>query len=182
MERLYADLLAEHAERLGDHAVRGEAWNQAVLHLARAGAKAMSAAAFPEAAHHFSRALEAMTHLPDSRRAREDRVDLLFHLHDALLPLAQYERVGDVLREAEAVACGLDGRRQGRAYSYLSHYAWVAERDKDNLRAIEYAGRSLSREPRESARWRSWRTSIWAKSPTLAATRGVPSRPSRETA
>ena len=142
MEGLYADRLVEHAERLGDHAILGEEWARAIVHLTRAGAKAISAAAYHEAAVHFGRALEAQARLPESRQAREQRVDLLFHLHDALLPLGEYDRVRDALAEAEALATALDDRRRlGRGYAYLSHYAWIAV--GDNRRADEYAHRAL---------------------------------------
>jgi class 3 adenylate cyclase/tetratricopeptide (TPR) repeat protein len=143
MEHVYADRLVEHAERLGDHAMRGEEWDRAIVHLTRAGAKAISAAAYQEAAVHFGRALEALARLPESRHAREQRADLLFHLHDALLPLGEYDRIRDVLAEAEALVTALDDRRRlGRGYSYLSHYAWIAV--GDNRRAHEYAHRALA--------------------------------------
>jgi tetratricopeptide (TPR) repeat protein len=151
MERLYAPRLAEHAERLGDHALRGEAWDRAVIHLGRAGAKAIWAAAFHEAALHFGRALQALARLPESRQAREQRVDLLFHLHDALLPLGHHDRIRDALHEAETLASALDDRRRlGRAYSYLSHHAWIAV--GDNRRAVEYARRALAL-ARAEANW-----------------------------
>ena len=44
IEALYSGRLAEHVERLADHACRGEVWEKAVLYLRQAGAKASAAA------------------------------------------------------------------------------------------------------------------------------------------
>ena len=67
IERLYADRLTEHVERLAHHAVRGEVWEKAVTYLRQAGAKAFARSANREAATCFEQALAALTHLPETR-------------------------------------------------------------------------------------------------------------------
>jgi class 3 adenylate cyclase len=47
MERLYADRLVEHIDRLGHHALRAEQWETAADYLRQAGHKAVSRSAFP---------------------------------------------------------------------------------------------------------------------------------------
>jgi hypothetical protein len=69
-------------------------------------------------------------------------VDVRFELHDALLPVGEYARIRDVLAEVENVAQSLgDRHRLGRAYSYISHNAWIDL--ADNERAADYAARAL---------------------------------------
>src|SRR5207249_10106115 len=45
IETLYADRLAEHIDRLAHHAIRGEAWEKAVIYLRQAGAKSAARSA-----------------------------------------------------------------------------------------------------------------------------------------
>src|SRR5262249_42465293 len=49
IEGLYPERLAEHVERLAHHALRGEAWEQAVTYLQQAGTKAGERSAHPQA-------------------------------------------------------------------------------------------------------------------------------------
>jgi predicted ATPase/class 3 adenylate cyclase len=142
MEEAYAERIGEQAQRVGEHAFRSEDWQRAARYLRQAGAKALSKAALADAAAQFERALTALEHLPATPQTLEQRVDVRFSLHDALLPMGAYKRIVDVVREAEAVASELDDRRRlGRAYSYLSHHAWIALADHDS--AIAYAERAL---------------------------------------
>lgn len=65
-----------------------------------------------------------------------------FGLHDALLPLGEYPRIRDVLREVETLAQPIgDRQRLGRAYSYICHNAWIDL--ADNERAADYVARTL---------------------------------------
>src|SRR5262245_25712098 len=75
-ERLYADRLPEQAERLAQHAFRGEVWDKAVMYCRQAGTKAFARSAHREAVACCEQALEALTHLPDSRAAQEQAIDL----------------------------------------------------------------------------------------------------------
>src|SRR5262249_4460007 len=49
LEPLAGDRLADHVERLADHAVRGEVWDKALVYCRQAGAKAMERSASREA-------------------------------------------------------------------------------------------------------------------------------------
>src|SRR5262249_32717531 len=64
IESLYRQRLAEHVERLAHHALRGEAWDKAVVYLHQAGQKAAERSAYREATAAYEQALEALRHLP----------------------------------------------------------------------------------------------------------------------
>src|SRR6266542_5886547 len=64
IERIQADRLGEHVERLAHHAIRGEEWAKAVSYLRQAAAKAASRASNQEAVALLEQALQALTHLP----------------------------------------------------------------------------------------------------------------------
>ena len=83
-ERLYADRLTEQAERLAQHAFRGEVWDKAVAYCRQAGTKALARSALREAVACFEQALAALTHLPESRATQEQAIDLRFDLRNAL--------------------------------------------------------------------------------------------------
>jgi hypothetical protein len=85
IERLHADRLNEHVERLASHAVRGEAWEQAVTYLYEAGTKAFRRSAVVEAAAYFAQAVEiAGARLPDTPARRRQELRLLLALGPAL--------------------------------------------------------------------------------------------------
>src|SRR5499425_1582751 len=117
IERCYPDRLAEHVERLAHHAVRGELWQEAVLYLRQAGAKAMARLANREAASCFEQALVSLQRLPETRERLEQAIDLRFDLRTALHPLGEFERILGSLREAEDLARALhDQRRLGQMF------------------------------------------------------------------
>jgi len=124
-ERLYAERLPEHVERLAHHAVQGELWDKAVVYLRQAGAKAVQRSAAREALTFFDRAVEAVEHLPEGREKAALGVDLRFDLQRVHQLLGQLERMLDRLREAEALAESLgDKRRQGRLTAHLARCHW----------------------------------------------------------
>ena len=59
MEKVYAGRLAEHVERLSQHAYRGQLWQEAVQYLKQAGDKALARSAIQEAVAYFDQALKA---------------------------------------------------------------------------------------------------------------------------
>src|SRR5262249_27030856 len=75
-ERLYVERLADHIERLGDHAYEGELWEKAVVYLRRAGVKAALRSAGREAAARFERAKAAVDRLPPTPANQEGRMQL----------------------------------------------------------------------------------------------------------
>ncbi|HEV8584708.1 MAG TPA: AAA family ATPase, partial [Methylomirabilota bacterium] len=112
MARLYPDRQAELVERLADHAFLGGLWDRALFYLRQAGVKALSHSANREAADFLERALTALEHLPETRERTEQAIDLRFDLRTALLPLGEFARMTEHLREAERLAETLGDRRR----------------------------------------------------------------------
>ncbi len=141
IERLNADRLAEHVERLAHHALRGEVWPKAVAYLRQAGAKAASRAANREAVMLFEQALAALGRLPEGRESMERGIDLRLDLRPPLLQMGQLERVLALSHEAEGMAEKLgDEERLARVYTYLINYYYLKG---DHELAIEYGERCL---------------------------------------
>jgi tetratricopeptide (TPR) repeat protein len=141
IERLWPDRLAEHAERLTHHAMRGEAWDRAVIHARQAGAKAASRSLHRDAVAYLEQALAALDHLPESRESVTEAIDLRLDLRNSLHPLAEHERIAENLAAAERLAVGLeDPLREARVLGYLSmHFGVVGP----PVRALEHAERAL---------------------------------------
>jgi class 3 adenylate cyclase/tetratricopeptide (TPR) repeat protein len=119
IERLHADRVVEHVERLAHHARQGEVWDKAVRYLRQAGAKAFLRSAHREAATCFEQALDALRRLPEHPDAIAESLDLRFDLRNALQPLGETGRMGALLDEAEALAEAVgDQRRLGRTLTY----------------------------------------------------------------
>ena len=142
IEALYTERLAEQAERLAHHALRGEAWEKAVRYCRQAGLRSTARSALREAAAYFERALEALGRLPERRETLEQGIDLRLDLRTALTPLADHARAFEYLRQAEALAGAIeDQRRLAAASSGLSGYfRLMGELDQ----AIAYAQRGLA--------------------------------------
>ena len=131
LETLYPDRLAEHVERLADHAFRGEMWDKAVAYFQQAGAKAATHSAYREAVTCFEQALVALRHLPRNRDMYKQAIDLRFELRNVLFPLGERERIFQYLREAESLAkAHNDQCRLGRVFSYMTrHFLHTADYD-----------------------------------------------------
>src|SRR5712692_6867293 len=71
MERLHADHLDEHIERLAHHALRGDLREKAVHYLRQAGLKAAARSALPDALPWFEQALGILEALPESQSTLE---------------------------------------------------------------------------------------------------------------
>ena len=74
IERLYADRLNEHVERLAHHALRGQLWDKAVRYSRQAGNRALDRSGPPGGARHFEQARAAL-----QRTAREPGADRAAH-------------------------------------------------------------------------------------------------------
>jgi tetratricopeptide (TPR) repeat protein len=116
-------------------------WDKALTYLGKMGHQAAARSANREAVACFEQALEALSHLPDERRHREQAVDLRFALRSALHPLGQFTAALQHLRTAEGLAEELgDQRRHGRALAYMAnHFWWMG----DHRRAVESGQRAL---------------------------------------
>ena len=120
LERLAPERVAEQAERLAHHALRGELWEKAVVYLRQAGLRAMARAAYRAAIAHLERALKALRHLPETRETTELTIDIRLDLRNALGPLGDYARMGEHLHEAEVRARTLgDPHRLGRMATFM---------------------------------------------------------------
>ena len=121
IERLYADRLAEHVERLAHHALRADDWQRAVTYARTAGDKARERWTLRESATWFEQALGGVSNLPESRESRELTVDLCLDLRNVLSPLGADREIVEHLRLAETIASTLgDQQRLGRVYSVMS--------------------------------------------------------------
>jgi class 3 adenylate cyclase/tetratricopeptide (TPR) repeat protein len=120
IERLSPERIAEQAERLAHHALRGELWEKAVGYLRQAGLRTMARAANREAIGHLEQALEALRWLPENRETTERTIDIRLDLRNAFQPLGDLARTGEHLREAEALARTLgDRHRLGRIATFM---------------------------------------------------------------
>src|SRR5205814_1235867 len=120
IEQLSTERVAEQAERLAHHALRGELWEQAVAYLRQAGLRAMARAANREAIAHLEEALAALRRLPEIRETTELTIDIRLDLRNALLPLGDLARMGEHLHEAEVLARTLgDQHRLGRIATFM---------------------------------------------------------------
>jgi len=127
IERLHADRLVEHVERLAHHARQGEVWDKAVRYLRQAGAKLFLRSANREAVTCFEQALDALRRLPETPDTIAESLDIRFDLRNALVPLGEGGRIGALLDEAEALAEAVgDQRRLGRALNYKVIQFWLA--------------------------------------------------------
>jgi class 3 adenylate cyclase/tetratricopeptide (TPR) repeat protein len=123
LERLAPERLAEQVDRLAHHAFRGEVWDKAVAYGRQAGAKALARSAYREAVTAFEQALTALQHLPENQDTLAQAIDLRFDLRLALVPLGEYGRIFDSLRDAERLAEALgDQRRLGWAAALMINF------------------------------------------------------------
>ncbi|MGH8070813.1 MAG: tetratricopeptide repeat protein [Candidatus Entotheonellia bacterium] len=142
LEGLHADHLAEQVERLAHHALRGEVWDKALRYCRQAGEKATARSACREAVECFEEALNALTHLPETRATREQAIDLRFALYAVLMPLGNSGRILACLREAESLAVTLNDQRRLRQVALFlpNHFYRMGAYDQ----AVAAAQRALA--------------------------------------
>jgi class 3 adenylate cyclase/tetratricopeptide (TPR) repeat protein len=142
LEALAGDGVAEQAERLAHHAVRGEVWAKALAYCRQAGQKAMARSVHREAVGYFEQALGALSHLPETRETHGQAIDLRLALRNALFPSGDLGRILAYLYEAEVLAEALDDpRRLGQVSLFLSNcFRHLGEHDQ----AIAAAQRALA--------------------------------------
>jgi tetratricopeptide (TPR) repeat protein len=141
LERVQAERLGEHVDRLAHHAVRGEVWEKAVAYLRQAAAKAASRAGNEEAVALLDQALQILVHLPDGRSKLELAIDIRLELRPPLLQLGRLPEVLQLSKEAEELGTELgDESRLARVYSYLVNYHYL--KGEPDL-AIDYGERCL---------------------------------------
>jgi class 3 adenylate cyclase/tetratricopeptide (TPR) repeat protein len=124
--QLSPERVAEQAERLAHHAMRGELWEKAIAYLRQAGLRAMARSANREAIAHLEQALGALRRLPESRETTELTIDIRIDLRNALVPLGERARAGNHLHEAEVLARMLgDQRRLARIATFMVSQCFV---------------------------------------------------------
>ena len=111
MEALAGDRVAEQAERLVQHALRGEVWDKAVIYCQQAGARAFDRAAFREAVIAYEQALRALAYLPEDGDTRVLAIELRLALADTLR--GEFRRGRALL--GEAAGPGQGAERPGQA-------------------------------------------------------------------
>src|SRR5262245_14430654 len=139
---VYETRVDEKINELAHHAFEGRVWDRAVGYLRRAGRRAVARSTNQEAVECYTRALTALSHLPQDRGRQEEAFDLRFDLRTALWPLGEIDRMGQVLSEARDLARALgDSRRQGLAAAAHCHYFFLTSRHADAVTAGEEAAR-----------------------------------------
>ncbi len=87
IEQLYGDRLSEQIELLAHHAVRGEAWEKAVVYLREAGTKAFRRSANADAMSYLTRGLDIVATLPEGLDRERHELALLLELGPTLQAL-----------------------------------------------------------------------------------------------
>ena len=141
IERLYPDRLSEHVERLAYHARMGEVWDKAVTYLRDVSMRAAARSAYGESLIAFEDALRALEHLPESREAKAQAIDLRLDARVVLAPLGHYDRILDYMRQAEILARGLGDRR--RLGLVLADMGARLRNVGDHRRALEASRQAL---------------------------------------
>jgi class 3 adenylate cyclase/tetratricopeptide (TPR) repeat protein len=121
LEALYPDRLGEYAERLAQHALRGEMWEKAVPYCRQAGERAQNRGAFREAMTGFEQTLDALGHLPEQPETSVLGIELRRRLGGMLSLVGEHARSLALLGEAEARARQLGDRtRLGEVLSRMA--------------------------------------------------------------
>jgi class 3 adenylate cyclase/tetratricopeptide (TPR) repeat protein len=159
IESLFGDRLAEQAERLAEHAVEGQLWNKALVHLQEAGRRGAARSSNREAATAFERAVEVVERLPPDSSLAALEIDLRSETATVLFPLGELPRALGHLEAAEQRAAAIgDKRRLGRVSTVLANYFWAAGEPRRALdaarRALEHAEALADEDMRLVARFR----------------------------
>jgi class 3 adenylate cyclase/tetratricopeptide (TPR) repeat protein len=138
MERQYSARLAEHIERLAEHAYRAELWDKSAQYETRACIRAANRSANAQAVAHLDRGLEALQRMAAGAERDRTAIDLRLTALAVLLPMGAHERVIELLREAERYARDLnDAPRLAKVSSQLSAELWVTARYDLGTQAAE---------------------------------------------
>ena len=145
IEQLAADRLATEVEHLAHHAFRGEVWDKAVTYLRLAGSRALERSASRDAAAFFEQALDALGRLAESRQTMELGIDIRLDLRQALVALADRQRIFDHMQKAETLARALGDERRLSWIAYaLAHYYYLSH-DQDRAQEVGHGALRLNR-------------------------------------
>jgi len=139
-ERLYPTRLAEHWERLAEHASEAEHWAKSARYHQRACARAVSRRANARAIAHLGRGIEVSMRIEPSLEREQIAVDLRLMALGALLPTGDHDRIISHLYDAEASARELrDPKRIAKVLAQLGTALWHTSRYDAALEAAERA-------------------------------------------
>ncbi len=135
MEELFSSRLAEFFTVIGEHFLRGEAWERASEYLTRAGDTATRLFALAEARLHYARALDALAQLPSTENNRRNKVDTLIkqvsvsYAADSpeqnMVRLTEAERLVQELPGPDGACCG-DQLRLARVRFWMGMIHFVS--------------------------------------------------------
>jgi tetratricopeptide (TPR) repeat protein len=108
----FSDRIEEFTDRLADHALRGELWEEAAFYSLKAGQRANHRSAHRAATVFFRHALDAVAHLPADPQLVNQAIDIRLGLRVALGATGDFEQVRHYLQEAEALARSIDDERR----------------------------------------------------------------------
>ncbi len=141
MENLYTERLAEQVDRLAYHAVRGEAWDKAVLYLKQGAEKAAGRSAHRAAVRYMEDALVALTRVVPTAETTRQAIDFRFAIRNWLFALGEHTRIRAHLEEAQRLAqASQDTDRLAWTRVYMSNYFW---REGDPERAVALGRQAL---------------------------------------
>jgi tetratricopeptide (TPR) repeat protein len=108
----FSDRIEEFTDRLADHALRGELWEEAAFYSLKAGQRANHRSAHRAATVFFRHALDAVAHLPADPQLVNQAIDIRLGLRVALGATGDFEQMRHYLQEAEALARSIDDERR----------------------------------------------------------------------
>jgi predicted ATPase len=140
LEAQFPEIVQTQPALVGYHALHGAIWDKALMYLKRAGLKAKAQSAYRESLNCLEQALEALSHLPETRDRQEQAIDLRLEMLSARTALQEFEQNLIHLYEAERIAEALDDLyRLGRICGHIANTLYLI-RDYD--RALAYGQRT----------------------------------------
>ena len=153
IERLYQGSLAARYEQLAYHYDQGDALEQAVDYLLKAGEKARRAYLNAEAIAYFERAKEKLKDLPPTEAHQSWRYDALKGLGQVNTTTSNFAEAEVYLREAIALGreIGLPPRQLARLHCWLGDLLLNYQQRHRESRPVVEAGLALLADDSESA-------------------------------
>ncbi len=129
---------SEPLSQLAHHAYRAGRWAEAVRHLRRVAGVALDRSAAEEAATCLERALEALTHLPESPERLTVEIDTRLELRSALFQLGRHASIAEQLAQAQALAERIGAEeRLGWIHIYRAlHFGAEGDDDRSEAAAL----------------------------------------------
>jgi tetratricopeptide (TPR) repeat protein len=125
IETLYGHRRDEWIDRLADHASRAGLSEKAYIYCAEACRRAIERSANRHAVTFFEKSLAALSDLADNDDRRRKEIDLRLMALNALLPLGEQERIGQLLYEAKESAVSVnDAHRLAKVELLLTLFLW----------------------------------------------------------